>query len=85
MMDYRISTDILEEYTKHEQRQIVFEMLDKLGEKEKAIILLYNHGLSYSEMADVLELNPNSIGTTLVRAIGRLKETLKSHYHEMFE
>jgi hypothetical protein len=32
-----------------------------------------------------LEINPNSVGTTLVRAIERLKTTLKIQYHEMFE
>jgi hypothetical protein len=36
-------------------------------------------------MAEILRINPNSIGKTLVRAIDKLKETLKTHYHEMFE
>jgi RNA polymerase sigma-70 factor (ECF subfamily) len=79
------SEDALEEYSKKEKRRIVFEMLDRLTDKEKAILILYNHGLSYAEMAEVLEINPNSVGTTLVRAIERLKETLKIHYNEMFE
>jgi RNA polymerase sigma-70 factor (ECF subfamily) len=78
-------TDLHKEYSRNEKQRIVFEMLDKLTEKEKAILILYNHGFSYSEMAEVLEINPNSVGTTLVRAIERLKETLRVHYHEMFE
>ena len=60
-------------------------MLEKLPEKDRSILLLYNHGLSYAEMAEVLEINPNSVGTTLVRAINTLKELLKHHYNEMFE
>jgi len=79
------STDMLEEYTKNEKQRIVFGMLEKLTEKEKTILLLYNNGLSYSEMAEILEINPHSIGTTIVRAIERLKDTLKNHYYEMFE
>jgi len=78
-------TDLHEEYSQKEKQRIVSEMLDKLTEKEKSILLLYNHGLSYAEMAEVLEINPNSVGKTLVRAIEKLKETLKVHYHEMFE
>ncbi len=78
-------TDPHEEYSRNEKQRIVFEMLDRLPEKEKSILLLYNHGLSYSEMAEVLEINSNSIGTTLMRAIESLKGTLKVHYHEMFE
>jgi len=80
-----LKTDFHEEYFRDEKRRIVFEILEKLDEKEKAILVLYNHGLSYAEMAEILEINPNSVGTTLVRAIERLKEKLKIQYHEMFE
>ena len=80
-----ISTDIAEQIIEKEKQRIVFEMLYRLSEKDKAILILYNNGLSYAEMAEVLEINPNSVGTTLVRAIEKLKATLKHHYHEMFE
>jgi RNA polymerase sigma-70 factor (ECF subfamily) len=79
------SSDFQEEYSRNERHRIVFEMLDKLTDREKDLLLLYNNGLSYAEMADILEINPNSVGTTLVRAIERLKATLKIQYHEMFE
>lgn len=77
--------DIHEEFTNNEKQQIVFEMLDQLTKKEKEILLLYHNGFSYAEMAEIMGINPNSVGTTLVRAIDRLKETLKIQYHEMFE
>jgi RNA polymerase sigma-70 factor, ECF subfamily len=77
--------DLHEEYTKNEKQRIVFEMLDKLTKKDKEILVLYHNGFSYSEMAEILEINPNSVGKTLVRAIEKLKETLKIQYHEMFE
>jgi len=77
--------DLQSEYIRNEKQRIVIEMLEQLTKKEKEILLLYHNGFSYAEMAEVLEINPNSVGKTLVRAIERLKETLKIHYHEMFE
>jgi RNA polymerase sigma-70 factor (ECF subfamily) len=77
--------DLQEEYTDNEKQRIVFEMLDQLSEKDKEILILYHNGFSYAEMAEIMGINPNSIGKTLVRAIDRLKETLKIQYHEMFE
>jgi RNA polymerase sigma-70 factor, ECF subfamily len=79
------SSDFQEEYLRNERHRIVFEILDRLTDRERELLLLYNNGLSYAEMAEILEINPNSVGTTLVRAIQRLKETLKIQYHEMFE
>jgi RNA polymerase sigma-70 factor (ECF subfamily) len=79
------SVDLQEEYSKNERKRIVFEMLEKLPEKEKEILLLYHNGFSYAEMAEIIGINPNSVGKTLVRAIEKLKITLKTQYHEMFE
>jgi RNA polymerase sigma-70 factor, ECF subfamily len=78
-------TDFQDEYAIKEKQQIVLGMLDKLSKREKEILLLYHNGFSYSEMAEILEINPKSVGKTLVRAIESLKETLKIQYHEMFE
>jgi RNA polymerase sigma-70 factor (ECF subfamily) len=78
-------TDFHEEYATTEKQRIVMEMLEKLSAKEKEILLLYHNGFSYSEMAEILEINPKSVGKTLVRAIQSLKKTLKIQYHEMFE
>lgn len=77
--------DLHEEITKNEKNRIVLEMLDRLTKKEKEILLLYHNGFSYAEMAEIMGLNPNSVGKTLVRAIDSLKETIKVQYHEMFE
>jgi RNA polymerase sigma factor (sigma-70 family) len=77
--------DLHEEYAKNEQQRIVLEMLDQLTKKDKEILSLYHNGFTYSEMAEILGINPNSVGKTLVRAIEKLKVTLKTQYHEMFE
>jgi RNA polymerase sigma-70 factor (ECF subfamily) len=73
------------DYIRNEKKQILIKMLDQLEGREKEILLLYHNGFSYSEMAEILEINPNSVGKTLVRAIESLKRTLKTHYHELFE
>ncbi len=80
-----VASDPLEDYIKFEKQHIVFNILIKLGEKEREILLLYHNGFPYAEIAEILGINPNSVGKTLVRAIDRLKETLKIQYHEMFE
>lgn len=77
--------DLLDEYSKNEKQKIVFKVLGTMTEKEKEILLLYHNGFSYLEMAEILQINPNSVGKTLVRAIDNLKKTLKIQYHEMFE
>lgn len=79
------SGDLHEEYTKNEKEFIVFKMINQLTNREKEILLLYHKGFSYSEMSEIMGINPNSVGTTLVRAIERLKETLKIQYYEMFK
>lgn len=77
--------DLQEEYTNNEKQSIVLDMLEKLSGREKEILLLYHNCFSYAEMAEIMEINPNSVGKTLVRAIDKLKVILKIHYHEMFE
>jgi RNA polymerase sigma-70 factor (ECF subfamily) len=79
------TNDLHEEFVISEKQRIVIKMLDQLSEKEKNLLLLYHNGFSYLEMAEILEINPASIGQMLVRAIKKLKNELKTHYHEMFE
>ncbi len=83
--DGNATSDLHEDYIKNERQHIVFNILMQLEEKEREILLLYHNGFSYAEMSEILGINPNSTGKTLVRAIDRLKETLKIQYHEMFE
>ncbi|MCJ7448294.1 MAG: RNA polymerase sigma factor [Bacteroidales bacterium] len=77
--------DPQDEYLNNEKQQVILKMLDRMAGKDREILLLYHNGFSYAEMAEILEINPNSVGQTLVRAIEKLKEILKLHYHEMFE
>jgi RNA polymerase sigma-70 factor, ECF subfamily len=79
------TADTHEVFAENEKHRIVIEMLERLSKHDKEILILYNNGFSYSEMAEILEINPNSVGKTIVRSIEKLKELLKNRYHEMFE
>ncbi len=72
-------------FSTEKNKQIVLKVLDTLPDNVKEILVLYNNGFSYAEIAEIMDINPASVGTTLVRAINKLKEILKLHYHEMFE
>ena len=73
-----------EAHASKERRELVFQVLEQLPVKEKNLLLLYHNGLKYKEIAEVLELNPNSVGTLLARAIDKLRSLLKKDYHELF-
>ncbi|MEA3247340.1 MAG: sigma-70 family RNA polymerase sigma factor [Gemmatimonadota bacterium] len=49
--------------------------LDSLGERDRQALLLKAEGLNYDEIADVLEIEKTSVGTTLSRARRRLAES----------
>ena len=48
--------------------------LDGLNERDREVLLLWDAGLSYREIAEVTDLAPGAIGTTLARARQRLVE-----------
>jgi RNA polymerase sigma-70 factor (ECF subfamily) len=48
--------------------------LAELGKRDREALLLWEEGLSYDEIAGILDLSRGSIGTTLSRARSRLAE-----------
>lgn len=60
---------------REERREAVRRCLDRLGERDREVLLLWNAGLSYREIAERTGLAPGAIGTTLARARKRLVET----------
>lgn len=48
--------------------------LDALNDRDREVLLLWDAGLSYREIAEVTDLAPGAIGTTLARARRRLVE-----------
>jgi RNA polymerase sigma factor (sigma-70 family) len=62
------------------RRAAVQAALDQLSERDRDILLLWDAGLSYGEIAAQSGLSPGAIGTTLARARRRLVEA-----HEAIE
>lgn len=56
------------------RRAAVRAALDRLSERDREILLLWDAGLSYTEIAGETGLAPGAIGTTLARARRRLVE-----------
>lgn len=54
------------------QRSAVRAALEQLSERDREILLLWDAGLSYAEIAEESGLSLNAIGTTLARARRRL-------------
>ncbi len=72
-------------FIKEEKRKLVFDCMAKLPANDRNILLLYHDGLSYAEIAEVLDMKRTSVGTTLSRSIKRLRLELKTKYNELFE
>ncbi len=56
------------------QRTAVRAALDQLSERDREVLLLWDAGLSYAEIAEKSGLSVGAIGTTLARARRRLVE-----------
>lgn len=57
-----------------EARERVRLALDRLPERDRRLLLLRAEGYRYREIAAVLDVNPASVGTLLVRAQGAFRE-----------
>ena len=64
-----------------EQRQLAQSALERLNENQKDCLLLRAAGLSYKDIAGILQLSTESIGPTLARAL----EKVKTAYEELVE
>lgn len=52
--------------------------LEALGERDRQALLLKEEGLDYGEIAEVLQIERSSVGTTLSRARKRLAESYEA-------
>ncbi len=57
-----------------EERNQVRRALAALTERDREVLLLWNAGLSYREIAELTDLAPGAVGTTLARARRRFVE-----------
>ncbi len=64
--------DPMSEVARHERQDRVRKALDRLEERDRQVLLLWDAGLSYHEIARETGLAPGSVGTTLARARRRV-------------
>jgi RNA polymerase sigma-70 factor (ECF subfamily) len=63
----------------HRQRQARLRAaLETLGERDREVLLLWDAGLNYTEIAEETGLAVGSVGTTLARARARLVEACEA-------
>lgn len=63
-----------EEMETEERWSQIRRALDALSDRDREVLLLWDAGLSYREIAEVTELAAGAVGTTLARARRRLVE-----------
>ena len=71
--------DVAEAVVTLEERSRVRAALARLPRKQAVALVLRHSGLSYTDVADALDLSPSSVGTTVRRAESALRKELKSH------
>jgi RNA polymerase sigma-70 factor (ECF subfamily) len=72
--DHTDGADQSEELEQKERVESVRKALDELTEKDRTVLLLWDAGLNYEEIAEQSGLSKGAIGTTLARARKRLVE-----------
>ena len=65
-------TEVADEMERSERIEAIREALEQLTERDRDALLLWEAGLSYTEIARELGLSVGAIGTTLARARQRL-------------
>lgn len=69
----------IEEQDRMEQRRLVRRVLGRMNNRDSQLLMLRYSGLSYLEIADLLRISANSIGTLLARAEKRFEQ----HYQKL--
>lgn len=59
------------------EREAVVRALQQLVERDRQVLLLRYSGYSYAEIAEIVGINPNIVGTVLNRALSRFKRTFQ--------
>lgn len=72
-----------EDFLQKEKRAIVFNLLDSLSERERNLLILYNNGLKYKEIAEILSIKPSSVGTLLARSMEKIRKLVNENYNEL--
>lgn len=66
-----------------ERTQILFKAIDQLADNQKTAYTLHKiDGVSYTEIAEIMELSVSSVESLMFRAKKKLKELLFNYYEE---
>lgn len=60
----------------------VRQVLDRLDERDRVLLLMREEGFSYREIADAVEVAPGSVGTLLARAQRRFTDEYTAQGHD---
>jgi RNA polymerase sigma factor (sigma-70 family) len=63
---------------KRYERETVKHVLQQLSERDRQVLLLRYSGYSYTEIAEIVQVNPKIVGTMLNRALSRFERK----YHD---
>jgi len=77
--DDAVVSDVAEAVITLEERSVVRAALARLPRKQAVVLVLRHSGVSYAEVAAVLDLSPGSVGTTVRRAESALRKELNRH------
>lgn len=54
-------------------------LISKLDGKDQSLVVLYSEGYSYKEIAEITNMNFNSVGKTLSRLLEKLRKDYETH------
>lgn len=77
-----IATNSLRQNPYHEveDKMVLTQYLSELPQKQREVVILRYYGeLKFSEIAEILEISPNTAKTRLYAAISQLKKYLREH------
>ncbi len=84
--DFEIETDgITEKRIEERKITLIEDMIENLDPKKKEVIFLkFQSGLSYAEIADIVEIRPSSAKQIVFRVISSFREIVKDQTIELF-
>lgn len=74
--------DITEQAQQRETVEQLYKAIHQLPKTDTALVLLYLDGLSYREMAEVLDISESNVGVKLNRAKKALSTLMNGECHE---
>jgi RNA polymerase sigma-70 factor (ECF subfamily) len=67
-------TDLFPDESEREQLRELYQLINRLGELERALILLWLDDRSYEEIAEMLDISVSNVGVRINRIKAKLKQ-----------